>query len=184
MSEQTTRAGIPLDALPEQPTVRQAAQALMDITADVNSCDCRWCRQARVLRDALANEHDERETITEVDLRDWIGDAAATWFNLGEEDNRDGKQITAAYDLADHVIERMRDMGQVATLLSGLSREDRTVIRLAVNYIECDRAWRDAWATRMDDPTRYAELRARAQMARVCIGDEAVAMLRRMGGAS
>ena len=180
MSEQTTRAGIPLDTLPEQPTVRQAAQALMDITADVNSCDCRWCRQARVLRDALANEHDERETITEVDLRDWIGDAAATWFNLGEEDNRDGKQITAAYDLADHVIERMRDMGQVATLLSGLSREDRTAIQLAANYIENDRRARETSLSETI-PEEVNRINAEAQFARMTFGDSHLERLKQIG---
>ena len=118
MSEQTTRAGIPLDTLPEQPTVRQAANALIEsIGRNFEVCDCEYCDRIRALRDALANDYDER-----------------------------------------------------------------AIIRRAADYIEFDRAMRDAWATRMDDPDQFAQLSARAQMARVCIGDEAVAMLRRMGG--
>ena len=121
MSEQTTRAGIPIDTLPTALTLREAAHAVVDRWQGWwdEDPECLICIDMVALRDALANGY-----------------------------------------------------------------EERAIIRRAADYIESDRAMRDAWATRMDDPDRYARLSARAQMARVCIGDEEVAMLRRMGGAS
>ena len=59
---------------------------------------------------------------------------------------------------------------------------DRSLIRRAADYIEADRAWRDAWSARITDEPTYERLLTEAQIARMRFGDEDVAGLRRIGG--